>query len=122
MEEKTERINKYYTKKVKPINDITVKVPVSADTNIFILDRLGEQNRIISKLQRRLNGWWSKETDNKKRFILVTDYGNLDKGKNTFSYKIDLSQLNLSQEEIDRFTEGVKTKVREFLDDYEKDI
>ena len=120
MEKESKPINKYYQKKVKPIDNITVKVPVSADTSIFILDRLGEQNRIISKLQRRLNGWWSKETD--KRFILVTDYGNLNKGKNTFSYKIELTQLNLDEETIAKFTEGVKTKVREFLDEYERDL
>lgn len=120
MESKVKTVTEKTKKKVEPIDNILVKVPVSADTNIFILDRLGEQNRIISKLQRRLNGWWSKETD--KRFILVTDYGNLDKGKNTFSYKIDLTQLNLSQEEIDRFTEGAKTVVKKFLDDYERDL
>lgn len=109
-----------YQKKVKPINNITVKVSVTADTETDIMERLEEQERIVGKLQRHLISWWKSQTD--KRFILVCDYGNLDKYKNTFSYKVDLTQLNLSQEDIDRFTEGVKTKVREFLDSYGKDI
>lgn len=109
-----------YKKKVKPINNITVKVSVTADTGTDIMERLEEQEKIVQKMQRHLISWWKSQTD--KRFILVCDYGNLDKYKNTFSYKIDLTQLNLSQEEIDRFTEGVKTKVKVFLDNYERDL
>lgn len=104
----------------KPINDITVKVCSEIDVDMNIMDRLEEQERIAAKLQRRLIGWWKSQTPN--RFILVCDYSNANLSSNTICYKVDLTQLNLSQEEIDRFTEGVKTKVREFLDNYEKDI
>lgn len=104
----------------KPINDITVKVCSEIDVDMNVMDRLEEQERIAAKLQRRLIGWWSHETN--KRFIIVCDYSNANLSNNTICYKVDLTQLNLSQEEIDRFTEGVKTKVREFLDSYGKDI
>ena len=107
-------------KKNKPINDITVKVCSEIDVDMNIMDRLEEQERIAAKLQRRLIGWWKSQTD--KRFIIVCDYSNANLSSNTICYKVDLTQLNLSQEEIDRFTEGVKTKVREFLDDYERDL
>ena len=109
-----------YQKKVKPINNIMAKVPVSADTKVDIMDRLGEQDKIVGKLQKHLISWWKTQTD--KRFIIVVDYGNLGKYKNIFNYKIELTQLNLNQEEIDRFTQGVKTKVKIFLDDYERDL
>ena len=104
----------------KPINDITVKVCSEIDVDMNIMDRLEEQERIAAKLQRRLIGWWKSQTPN--RFILVCDYSNANLSSNTICYKVDLTQLNLSQEEIDRFTEGVETKVREFLDDYERDL
>ena len=97
-----------------------MKISVTADMEIDREDRLEEQERIVAKLQRHLISWWKSQTD--KRFILVCDYGNLVKHKNTFSYKINLTQLNLNQEEIDRFTRGVKTKVKVFLDDYERDL
>ena len=104
----------------KPVNDITVKVCSEIDVDMNIMDRLEEQERIAAKLQRRLIGWWKSQTPN--RFILVCDYSNANLSSNTICYKVDLTQLNLSQEEIDRFTEGVETKVREFLDDYERDL
>lgn len=109
-----------YIKKVKPINNITVKISVTADMGTDRGDRLEEQDKIVQKMQRHLISWWKSQTD--KSFILVCDYGNLVRNKNTFSYKINLTQLNLKQEEIDRFTQGVKTKVKIFLDDYERDL
>jgi hypothetical protein len=106
-------MSKYYKKKVKPINDITIKVSTKADLDIDLQERLEEQERITAKLQRRLNGWWSSQTE--KRFILIADYGNLDKGKNTLSYKIELTQLNLYKEEIDKFKEGAEQVTKDFL-------
>lgn len=102
-----------YIKKVKPINNITVKVSVTADTQTDIMDRLEEQERIVKKMQRHLISWWKSQTD--KRFILVCDYGNLDKYKNTFSYKVDLTQLNLDENTITAFKEGVTKQVEDFL-------
>lgn len=104
----------------KPINDITVKVCSEIDVDMNIMDRLEEQERIVAKLQRHLISWWKSLTPN--RFILVCDYSNANLSNNTICYRVDLTQLNLSQEEIDRFTEGVKTKVKEFLDNYERDL
>lgn len=106
-------MSKYYKKKVKPINDVTIKVSTKADLDIDLQERLDEQEKIAAKLQRRLTGWWSSQTD--KRFILICDYGNLDKGKNTLSYKIELTQLNLSKEEIDKFKEGAEQVTIDFL-------
>lgn len=102
-----------YIKKVKPINDITVKVSVTADTQTDIMDRLEEQEKIVQKMQRHLISWWKSQTD--KRFILVCDYGNLDKYKNTFSYKVDLTQLNLDENTITAFKEGVSKEIESFL-------
>ncbi|MBO7734375.1 MAG: hypothetical protein J6S67_17555 [Methanobrevibacter sp.] len=107
-------------KKNKPVNNITVKVCAEANMDMSLEDRLEEQNKIAAKLQRRLSGWWAHETD--KRFILVTDYSNIKLSTRTICYKIDLTQLNLDEETIAKFTEGVKTKVKEFLDSYGKDI
>lgn len=47
-------MSKYYTKKVKPINNITVKVSVTADTQTDIMDRLEEQERIVKKCRDTL--------------------------------------------------------------------
>ena len=106
-------MSKYYKKKVKEINNITVKVKTQADLDMELQDRLDMQDKIVAKLQRMLTNWWSHQT--KKQFILIVDYGNLDKGKSTMNYKIELTQLCLDKETIDRFTDGVKEKVQDFL-------
>ena len=106
-------MSKYYTKKVKPINNITVKVSVTADTETDIMERLEEQEKIVQKMQRHLIGWWKTHTD--KRFILVCDYGNMNMSNNTFKYKIDLTQLNLDEATISQFKEGVTKEVKDFL-------
>ena len=100
-------------KKSEPVNNITVKVCSEIDADMNIVDRLEEQERIAAKLQRRLIGWWKSQTPN--RFILVCDYSNANLSKNTICYKVELTQLNLNQEEIDRFTEGVTKEVEEYL-------
>ena len=109
-------------KKSEPVNNITVKVCSEIDADMNIVDRLEEQERIAAKLQRRLISWWKSQTDKPNRFILVCDYSNANLSKNTICYKIELTQLNLDEETIAKFTEGVKTKVREFLDEYERDL
>lgn len=102
-----------YQKKVKPINNITVKVSVTADTETDIMERLEEQERIVGKLQRHLISWWKSQTD--KRFILVCDYGNMNMVTHIISWKIDLSQLNLDENTITAFKEGVTKQVEDFL-------
>lgn len=97
----------------KPVNNVTVKVSTIADMDMLIPDRLEEQQKIASKLQKHLTSWWKKQTD--KSFILIVDYGNLDKYKNTFSYKIELTQLDLKEETIALFKEGVTKEVEEYL-------
>lgn len=119
MESKVKTVTEKAKKKVEPINNILVKVPVSADTKVAIMDRLGEQEKIVGRLQKHLISWWKKQTD--KRFIIVVDYGNLGQYKNIFNYKIDLTQLNLDEDTIAKFTEGVEVKVKEFLDN-ERDL
>lgn len=103
-----------HIKKTKPINNITVKVTVEADLETNLIDRLEQQEAIASKLQKRLKDWWKKQTD--KKFIIVVEYGNLDKLKSTLSYKIELTQLNLHEEEISMFKVGVGTITREIID------
>ena len=105
-----------YKKKVKQINNITFKVKVKAELTMALRDRLDYQDKIISKLQKELISWWSKQTD--KRFILIVDYGNLVKGTDNFSYKIDLTQLNLDKETIDRFKKGAEEKVFSYLKEF----
>ena len=105
-------MSKYYQKKVREINDITVKVSTNANLDMDLQDRLYLQEKVAAKLQKRLKSWWSKQTN--KRFILVVDYGNLDKGKNTLSYKIQLTQLNLQPEEIEAFKKGAVEVAKDF--------
>ena len=97
----------------KPVNNVTVKVKAKGSTDMIVADRLEEQQKIASRLQKYLTGWWKKQTD--KSFILIVDYGNLDKYKNTFSYKIELTQLDLKEETIALFKEGVTKEVEEYL-------
>lgn len=103
---------------VEPTNNVTVKVSVYANLEASLADRLEEQDNIAAKLQKRLKDWWKKQTT--KSFILVVDYGNLDKLKNTYSYKIELTQLNLQENEISQFKVGAATITREILDTLKK--
>ena len=105
-------------KKAEPVNDITIKVSVYANLEEALADRLEEQDNIAAKLQKRLKDWWKQQTT--KSFILVVDYGNLDKLKNTLSYKIELTQLNLQEDEISQFKVGAATITREILDTLKK--
>lgn len=100
-------------KKSEPVNNITVKVCSEIDADMNIVDRLEEQERIAAKLQRRLIGWWKSQTTN--RFILVCDYSNANLSKNTICYKIELTQLDLKEETIALFKEGVTKEVEEYL-------
>ena len=97
----------------KPVNDVTVKVSVQADLDMDQYERLEQQEKIGGKLQRRLIGWWKSKTT--KPFILVVDCGNLDKGTSHFSYKINLTQLDLKEEEIKAFQDGVVKEANDFL-------
>ena len=100
-------------KKSEPVNNITVKVCSEIDADMNIVDRLEEQERIAAKLQRRLISWWKSQTPN--RFILVCDYTNANLSKNTICYKIELTQLDLKEETIALFKEGVTKEVEEYL-------
>lgn len=99
-------------KKQKPINDITVKVTAKASDGIT-RDRLEEEEKIVARLQRRLEGWWAKQTS--KPFILLVEYGNLNKGKKTLNYKVELNQLNLQPDEIEKFKSGASEIVNSFI-------
>ena len=99
-------------KKQKPINNITVKVSAKASDGIT-RDRLEEEEKIVARLQRRLEGWWSKQSS--KSFILIVKYGNLNKGTKTLNYKVELNQLNLQPDEIEKFKSGAAEVVRDFL-------
>ena len=103
-------------KKSEPVNNVTVKVKAKGSTDMIIVDRLEEQQKIASRLQKYLTGWWKKQTD--ESFILIVDYGNLDKSKNIFSYKIELTQLDLKEETIALFKEGVTKEVEEYLQNW----
>lgn len=105
-------------KKQKPINNITVKVTAKASDGIT-RDRLEEEEKIVARLQRRLEGWWSKQTSKPSRpFILIVEYGNLNKGTKTLNYKVELNQLNLQPDEIEKFKAGAAEVVRDFLSNY----
>ena len=99
-------------KKQKPINNITVKVTAKASDGIT-RDRLEEEEKIVARLQRRLEGWWAKQTS--KPFILLVEYGNLNKGKKTLNYKVELNQLNLQPDEIEKFKSGASEIVNSFI-------
>ena len=99
-------------KKQKPINDITVKVTAKASDGIT-RDRLEEEEKIVARLQRRLEGWWAKQTS--KPFILIVEYGNLNKGTKTLNYKVELNQLNLQPDEIEKFKAGAAEVIVDYL-------
>ena len=100
-------------KKTKPINNITVKVKANADLSIPIPDRIAEQEKVAWKLQRRLASYWKSKTT--KPFILVVDSGNVVSGTTSFSYRINLTQLDLKEEEIKAFQDGVVKEANDFL-------
>ena len=97
----------------KPVNNVTVKVKTKGNMDILLIDRLEEQQKIASRLQKYLTCWWKKQTD--RKFILIVDYGNIDKSNNILSYKIELTQLDLKEEEIRVFQEGVVKETEEYL-------
>lgn len=102
-----------YRNRTKIINNITVKVSAKADMDVELHDRLEEQERFAKGLQKHLNKWWKTQTD--KKFILIVDYGNLAKCTTNFSYKVELTQLKMDDETIERFKTGVEKIIKEWV-------
>ena len=106
-------MSKYYKKKVKIIDniDVNIEVPIEpiipkADDWKEYDDRMEEYKKITATLQKKLRSWWSGETTS--RFILVCTQNNKKKLDDKYSVKVELTQLNLDKDTIDRFKEGAK--------------
>ena len=95
----------------EPIHTISFKVwfDFKGDNDRdTMFERLEMQRKIEADLQRKLYIWWIRET--KKKFIIVVEYGS--KVKDKISVKVELTQLNLQEEEIDKFIEGANKIVK----------
>ena len=109
----------YYKKKKKPpIDNISVSVdlPVqivlrSEDWREYLAD-LEVHKEIIAKLQKTLRTWWRKQTT--EPFILVVVQNGKAKIQKKFRVRVELTQLNLKPETIEKFTEGVKEIINSF--------
>lgn len=58
-----------------------------------------------ARLQKKLRYWWSKQTT--KPFILVVTAGNKVMDKMEMTFLIDLTQLGLDEETVEKFKEGI---------------
>lgn len=102
---------KKYNKQRQPIDNISFKISIDAekDMDMDIFERLEMHTNRVAQMQRDLNLWWKAQTS--KPFILIVNLGSLNKQKKRIKYEIDLTQLNLSDEEIEMFKTGVEKKL-----------
>ena len=99
--------------KSKPINECAFIVEAKA-LDIDIAERLEEQDKIASRLQRKITGWWEKNTD--KQSIIIVTPKNICMKTKTIRYIVELYQLNLQAEDIEKFKDGAEKIVKDQLE------
>lgn len=123
------RIYRSDSRMKKVINDYTVTLPVPVPVaehrkgNNQWADKVAAIEGIADLAQKAIRKAWAKTTD--KPHIIIVEPGNKIKGKEGYMrYKVELDQLNLDKETMDRFKsmcEKIHMETHEFID-YQKEI
>ena len=82
------------------------------------LRRLSDEEKLAGKIQRHLEGWWSRQTKKQKQFILIVDAGNKTKLGDSFKLKISLNQLRMSEETVKAFKTGAAAEILKYISEW----
>lgn len=99
--------------KYERVDNIQVKVYAVVDTEKGIIERNKDEVKLASLIQKRLRSWWHKQTD--KQFILIVEAGSVVNHSAEYPFRVELTQLNLHEEEIKQFKLGAVEVVKDIL-------
>ena len=117
-----EALKKRYWKKrnevlaKRTVDSVEVKMWLCYDQEQPINERLAEQDRLASRIQKRLNYWWSKQTD--RPHIIVCEFGHINKESGEVRLWIQLNQLRMTRDIVDNFKKAAPSVVMEVINEY----
>lgn len=107
-----------YNKK-KDRDRVILKVECSVDYSKYYYDRVNDENKMAAYIQKELRNWWRKYTNrDKSSFILIVEAGNVVNKASFFPFRIELTQLSMTEEEQENFKTLCAEKTREIIEEY----
>lgn len=98
-------------------NSVLLKVNYYADYTKDNTDRNEYENRMAAYLQKKLRNWWKKQ-NGERPFILIVEAGNVVDRAPFFPFKIELTQLSMTEEQQENFKTLCAEKTREIIEEY----
>ncbi|MBQ2176189.1 MAG: hypothetical protein II453_14380 [Alphaproteobacteria bacterium] len=96
---------------------VILKVDYGVDYSKNYYDRVDSENKMAAYIQKELRNWWKKH-NNERPFILIVEAGNVVDRAPFFPFKIELTQLNQTEEEQENFKTLCAEKTREIIEEY----
>lgn len=97
---------------------VLLDVNYYADYTKNYYDRNEDENKMAAYIQKELRNWWKKHTKEKSLFILIVEAGNVVNRAAFFPFHIELTQLNMTEEEQEEFKTLCSAKTREIIEEY----
>ncbi len=105
-----------YNKK-KDKDRVVLKVDYCVDYSKNYYDRVDSENKMAAYIQKELRNWWKKQ-NGERPFILIVEAGNVVNRAAFFPFRIELTQLNMTEEKQEEFKTLCTEKTREIIEEY----
>lgn len=96
---------------------VILKVDYGVDYSKNYYDRVDSENKMAAYIQKELRNWWKKQ-NGERPFILIVEAGNVVDRAPYFPFKIELTQLSMTEEEQENFKTLCAEKTREIIEEY----
>lgn len=96
---------------------VILKVDYGVDYTQYYYDRVDSENKMAAYIQKELRKWWRKQ-NGERPFILIVEAGNVVNRAAFFPFKIELTQLSMTEEEQENFKTLCAEKTREIINQY----
>lgn len=96
---------------------VILKVEYGVDYSKYYYDRVNDENKMAAYIQKELRNWWKKQ-NGERPFILIVEAGNVVNRAAFFPFRIELTQLNQTEEEQENFKTLCAEKTREIIEEY----
>lgn len=96
---------------------VVLKVDYYVDYTKTYYERNEDENKMAAYIQKELRNWWKKQ-NGERPFILICEAGNVVNRASFFPFRLELTQLSMTEEEQEEFKTLCSAKTREIIEEY----